>query len=177
MGSVVMKNSDDIDKSIHNMAQYIISNTIDAELIRIIGIRTRGIHIANRLAVIINDLISVKPPIGIVDITLYRDDFRVKTEWPEVRTTKIPFSIEDTNVILVDDVLFTGRTSRAALEAIGDYGRPKSIKLAVLVDRGHRELPIQADYVGMTIETQRAQRVNVLLKEIDGKDEVVVTEE
>lgn len=177
MGLVMMMNSDDVDRSIHNMAQDIISNTIDAELIRIIGVRTRGIHIANRLAAIIDDLISVKPPIGIVDITLYRDDLRVKTEWPEVRTTKIPFSIEDTNVILVDDVLFTGRTSRAALDAIGDYGRPKSIKLAVLVDRGHRELPIQADYVGMTIETQRAQRVNVLLNEIDGKDEVVVIEE
>ena len=111
---------------------------------------------------------------GTLDITLYRDDLRRKTEWPKVEKTEIPFSVEDKEVVLVDDVIYTGRTTRAALEEIMDFGRPSSIQLAAMVDRGHRELPIQADYVGIKVNTLSTEEVRVHLKETDGKDEVIV---
>jgi len=166
--------SETIARAISRIAHEILERNKGAKELRIVGIRTRGIHIARRIADKIEELEGIKPPIGTLDITLYRDDFRRRSDMPKVQKTEIPFSVEDKNVILVDDVLYTGRTTRAAIDAIMDYGRPASIQLVVLVDRGHRELPIQADYVGIKVLTLRNENVNVHLKETDGVDEVVV---
>lgn len=159
------------------MVNEILERNNGADDIVIIGVRTRGVHIAERIAGGIEKLEGIRPPLGTLDITLYRDDLRQKTEWPKVEKTEIPFSVEDKNVILVDDVIYTGRTTRAAIEAIMDFGRPSSIQLAALIDRGHRELPIQADYTGSKINTLDSEKVKVLLKETDGKDEVLVVQE
>jgi len=177
MSKKVIMDSQTIARTISRIANEILERNKGAKGLRIIGIRTRGIHLAGRIADKIEELEGIKPPLGTLDITLYRDDFRRKSEWPKVQKTHIPFSVEDKNVILVDDVLFTGRTTRAAIEAIMDYGRPALIQLAVLVDRrDYRELPIQADYAGIKIMTLRTEKVDVLLKETDGRDEVVVVE-
>jgi pyrimidine operon attenuation protein/uracil phosphoribosyltransferase len=177
MSGKVIMDSEAIARTIARIASEILERNRGAGDLGIIGIRTRGVYLARRIADKIEELEGIKPPIGILDITLYRDDFRRRSDWPKVQKTEIPFQVEDRNIILVDDVLYTGRTTRAAIEAIMDYGRPSSIQLAVLVDRGgYRELPIQPDYAGIRIMTLKTQKVNVLLKEIDGKDEVVVTE-
>ena len=138
----------------------------------LIGIHTRGVFLAKRLQSRISDIEKVDVPTGDMDITLYRDDWTRIGLHPVVQPTDIPFSINEKQVILVDDVLFTGRTVRAAMDALMDFGRPSRIEMAVLVDRGHRELPIQADYVGKTIETRFFETVDVLLKEHDGQDRV-----
>ena len=143
----------------------------------IIGIRTRGVYIAERIASEIERLEGIKPPMGILDISFYRDDLMRKSEWPNVKKTEIPFPVEDKKVILVDDVLYTGRTTRAAIDEIMDYGRPSSIQLVVLVDRGLRELPIQPDYAGSKLVTLSSEEVKVHLKEADGRDEVVIVTE
>jgi pyrimidine operon attenuation protein / uracil phosphoribosyltransferase len=169
--------SETIARTLSRIAHEILERNNGAKELRIIGIRTRGIHIARRITDKIDELEGIKPPLGTLDITLYRDDFRRRSDWPRVQKTEIPFSVEDKNVILVDDVLYTGRTTRAAIEAIMDYGRPASIQLVVLVDRGHRELPIQADYIGIRVMTLRTEKVDVLLKETDGRDEVIVVGE
>ncbi|MER3446868.1 MAG: bifunctional pyr operon transcriptional regulator/uracil phosphoribosyltransferase PyrR [Candidatus Dadabacteria bacterium] len=174
MSNKVIMDSETIARAISRIAHEILERNKGAKELRIVGIRTRGIHIARRIADKIEELEGIKPPIGTLDITLYRDDFRRRSDMPKVQKTEIPFSVEDKNVILVDDVLYTGRTTRAAIDAIMDYGRPASIQLVVLVDRGHRELPIQADYVGIKVLTLRNENVNVHLKETDGVDEVVV---
>ena len=138
--------------------------------------RGRGVPIAQRIAAELHDLTGVQVPTGALDITLYRDDLMGASVGvsPLVRKTEIPFSIDGRTIILVDDVLFTGRTTRAALDALTDFGRPKSIQLVVLVDRGHRELPIKADYVGKNVPTSRQESVQVTLRELDGADEVVL---
>ncbi|MCI0454494.1 MAG: bifunctional pyr operon transcriptional regulator/uracil phosphoribosyltransferase PyrR [Candidatus Dadabacteria bacterium] len=175
MNNKVIMDSETITRALSRIAHEILERNKGAKELRIIGIRTRGIHIARRLADKIQELEGIKPPLGTLDITLYRDDFRRKTDWPSVQKTEIAFSVEEKNVILVDDVLYTGRTTRAAIDAIMDYGRPDFIQLAVLVDRGgHRELPIQADYVGTRVMTVRTQKVEVLIKELDGRDEVII---
>jgi pyrimidine operon attenuation protein/uracil phosphoribosyltransferase len=175
MKSKVIMDSETITRALSRIAHEILERNKGAKELRIIGIRRRGIHLARRLVDKIQELAGIKPPLGTLDITLYRDDFRRRTDWPSVQKTEIPFSVEDKNVILVDDVLYTGRTTRAAIEAIMDYGRPASIQLAVLVDMGgHRELPIQADYMGIKVMTIRTQKVDVLLKELDGRDEAIV---
>ncbi len=175
MKSKVIMDSETITRALSRIAHEILERNKGAKELRIIGIRRRGIHLARRLVDKIQELEGIKPPLGTLDITLYRDDFRRRSDWPSVQKTEIPFSVEDKNVILVDDVLYTGRTTRAAIEAIMDYGRPASIQLAVLVDRGgHRELPIQADYVGIKVTTIRTQKVDVLIKELDGRDEAIV---
>ena len=163
-----------INRTILRIVNEILERNNGAGDIVIIGVRTRGVHIAERIANAIEKLEGVRPPLGTLDISLYRDDLRQKTEWPKVKRTEIPFSVEDKKVILIDDVLYTGRTTRAAIEAIMDFGRPSAIQLAALVDRGHRELPIQPDYIGNKIETLKTQEVRVLLKETDGKDEVLL---
>ena len=142
----------------------------------IVGIRTRGVPIAKRLAKTIHDVSGQDVPTGALDITLYRDDLMGASVGvaPLVRKTEIPFSIDGRTIVLVDDVLYTGRTTRAALDALTDFGRPKSIQLVVLVDRGHRELPIKADYVGKNVPTSRQESVQVKLRELDGVDEVVL---
>ena len=140
----------------------------------LIGIRTGGVFLAERLRQKIHQKRGVDLPTGIMDITLYRDDWTRLSQTPEVKKTEIHFSIEDKNILLVDDVLFTGRTIRAALDALLDMGRPRRIELAVLIDRGHRELPICADYVGKTLEVSQQDSVNVELKELAGIDQVVI---
>lgn len=166
--------SETIARAVSRIAHEILERNKGARELRIVGIRTRGIHIARRIADKIKELEGITPPLGTLDITLYRDDLRRRSDVPKVQKTEIPFSVEDKNVILVDDVLYTGRTTRAAIDAIMDYGRPVSIQHVVLVDRGHRELPIQADYIGIKVTTLRNENVDVHLKETDGVDEVVV---
>ncbi len=174
MSTKVIMDSETMSRTISRIAHEILERNKGAKELRIIGIRTRGIHIAQRIADKIEELEGIKPPLGTLDITLYRDDFRRRSDMPKVQKTEIPFSVEDKNVVLVDDVLYTGRTTRAAIDAIMDYGRPASIQLVVLVDRGHRELPIQADYVGIKVMTLKNENVEVHLKETDGVDEVIV---
>jgi len=140
----------------------------------LIGIQTRGVYLAKRLQAKIKEIEGVEIPTGDMDITLYRDDWTRISHHPVVQATDILFSVDEKQIILVDDVLFTGRTTRAAMDAVIDFGRPDRIELAVLVDRGHRELPIQADYVGKIVETRRRETINVLLTEHDGKDKVVL---
>ncbi len=181
-----------IDKALKRMAHEIIENTTlrqaqggisslskDAKTtddMMLIGIKNRGAHIAEKLADHIRAISGKRPPVGALDITLYRDDLTQASEQPVVHATEITFDIENKRIVLVDDVLFTGRTIRCALDALIDFGRPKLIQLAVLVDRGHRELPIRADYVGKNIPTAVNEVVEVRLSESDGKDEVVVCE-
>jgi pyrimidine operon attenuation protein/uracil phosphoribosyltransferase len=139
-----------------------------------VGIRTRGVPLARRLAARIGGQAGAEVPVGTLDINLYRDDLRTIADHPVLRKTEIPFAVDDCNVILVDDVLFTGRTIRAALDGIVDLGRPACIRLVVLIDRGHRELPIRADIVGRTVVTSPEQQVRVELQEVDGRDEVTL---
>lgn len=144
--------------------------------LRLVGVRTRGVPLADRLAAELARLTGVEVPVGAVDITLYRDDLGRTQTWPVLRGTEIPFDIEGADVVLVDDVLFTGRTVRAALNAICDLGRPASVRLAVLVDRGHRELPIRADVVGLELATAHDDRVQVRLRPADPADEIIAVE-
>jgi pyrimidine operon attenuation protein/uracil phosphoribosyltransferase len=142
----------------------------------LVGVRTRGVPLARRLARVLREAAGVEPPVGALDITLYRDDLTTVGPQPVLRGTDIPTSIDGRTVVLVDDVLFTGRTVRAALDELIDFGRPSRIELAVLVDRGHRELPIHADYAGRTLTTTRDEVVQVRLREEDGDDRVVLLE-
>ncbi len=158
------------------LAAEIIERNKGMENCALVGIRTRGVYIAEKLKDLFKEKYGVDIPKGILDITLYRDDLSISTHYPELKSTEIDFSVDDKNIILVDDVLYTGRTVRAALDAIMDLGRPKTIQLCVLVDRGHRELPIQADYVGKRIQTSKKERIHVKVKEYDGKDEIYISE-
>ena len=144
------------------------------ENLAIIGIHTRGVYLAKRIQDRLQHIEGIPIPTGEIDITLYRDDWTRISQYPVVQATHIPFSVEGKQIILVDDVLYTGRTTRAALNALVDFGRPDRVELAVLVDRGHRELPIQANYVGKQVETRRSETVNVLLFECDTEDRVVL---
>ncbi len=161
---------------INRLATEILEKNRDVENLALIGIRTRGVYLARRLRDAIKRIEGIELPLGILDITLYRDDIPRKGITPEVKGTEIPFPVDGKDIVLVDDVLFTGRTVRAAMDSIMDLGRPRTIQLAVLVDRGHRELPIQANYVGKVLPTSRRERVRVRFKEHDGVDEVVITE-
>ena len=165
-----------IDRALTRIAHEILEKTQGTEGLALVGIRTRGVSLAQRIAEKIRGIEAVTPPVGALDITLYRDDLGLLDEQPLVKATEIPFSIKGKTVVLVDDVLFTGRTIRAALDALIDLGRPRMIQLAVLVDRGHRELPIRPDYVGKNLPTSRREAVAVLLKEHDGEDRVVIQE-
>jgi pyrimidine operon attenuation protein/uracil phosphoribosyltransferase len=142
----------------------------------LIGIRRRGVPLAERLQRFINEIEAVEVPLGILDITLYRDDLTTLSNQPSINRTEIPFAIGGKKIVLVDDVLFTGRTVRAAMDALMDLGRPQNIQLAVVVDRGHRELPIHADYVGKNVPTSRKEEIAVQLQEIDGVDQVLIRE-
>jgi len=167
---------DSIAKTLERLAHEIIEKNKPIEEIAIVGIKNRGAYLGERLADKIEKLSGKKPPVGALDITLYRDDLTQVAEQPVVHATEIDFGIDGKNVILVDDVLYTGRTIRCALDALIDFGRPSRIQLAVLVDRGHRELPIRADYVGKNVPTSAKEVVEVRLDESDGKDEVVLCE-
>jgi pyrimidine operon attenuation protein/uracil phosphoribosyltransferase len=165
-------------RTIVRLAHEIVERNRGLDDLAFVGVRTRGVPIARRLAAAVSDIAGVEIPVGSLDITLYRDDLMRQPVAPQplVRRTEIPFSIDDRRILLVDDVLYTGRTVRAALDALIDFGRPKSIQLIVLVDRGHRELPIRADYVGKNLPTSPRESVQVRLVETDGRDEVVVEE-
>jgi pyrimidine operon attenuation protein / uracil phosphoribosyltransferase len=167
---------DAIEKALKRMAYEIIENVKSMDDTVLIGIKNRGAYIAERIADKVKDIVGKRPSVGLLDITLYRDDLTQVSEQPVVHATEIGFDIEGKKVVLVDDVLFTGRTIRCALDALIDLGRPKQIQLAVLVDRGHRELPIRADYVGKNVPTAIKEVVEVRLAESDGKDEVVICE-
>lgn len=158
------------DRMISRLAHEILERNLGVENLVIIGLRTRGEFVAHRLAEKIASIEGKTPPLGVLDVTLYRDDLRQHLRQPEIRVTDIMFDISDRDVILVDDVLFTGRTVRSALGALMDLGRARSIQLVVLVDRGHRELPIRADFVGKNITTSLGEEVRVRLKEVDGRD-------
>ena len=168
--------ADGIRRAITRISHEIVEKNKGTENLVLIGIRTRGVPLAERIQARILEFEKVKLPLGILDITLYRDDLSMIDVQPVVHETKVPFSIEGKTVILVDDVLFTGRTARAALDALIDLGRPQRIQLAVLIDRGHRELPIRADYVGKNVPTSRREIVSVCLSEIDNSEEVLLLE-
>ena len=168
--------ADRMGRTLTRIAHEILERNRGVEELALVGIRTRGVPIAKRLAKAIHEINGHEIPTGALDITLYRDDL-MRTAvgaQPVIRKTEIPFSIDDRRILLVDDVLYTGRTIRAALDALIDFGRPKSIQLAVLVDRGHRELPIKADYVGKNLPTALSESVQVHLLEVDGRDEVEI---
>ena len=165
-----------LSRALARIAHQIVERRRDAEGLVLVGVRTRGVPLARRLARLVAEAGAPPPPVGALDITLYRDDLTTVAPQPVLRGTEIPGSIDGRTVVLVDDVLYTGRTVRAALDEIIDFGRPARIKLAVLVDRGHRELPICPDYVGQTITTTRDESVQVLLQEDDGADRVVLLE-
>jgi pyrimidine operon attenuation protein/uracil phosphoribosyltransferase len=168
--------ADRMARTLTRIAHEIHERHRGVEGLALVGIRARGVPIAARLAAHLKELTGTDVPTGALDITLYRDDLMRHAIGPQpvIRRTEIPFSIDDRLILLVDDVLYTGRTIRAALDALIDFGRPRVIQLVVLVDRGHRELPIRADYVGRNIPTSRQQSVQVRLTEIDGRDEVEV---
>jgi pyrimidine operon attenuation protein/uracil phosphoribosyltransferase len=165
----------DIDRSLDRISLEIVERNHGVADLSIVGIHTGGVFLAKRIKDRIEEREKVTLPSGNLDITLYRDDWSLISQNPIVKKSDIGFLLEDRRVVLVDDVLFTGRTIRAALDAIMDYGRPLSIQLAVLVDRGGRELPIQPDYVGMAVAAEAGERVDVLLEEKDGRDEVVLS--
>lgn len=167
-------NSKDLKIKLSRIVHQIIEYNNDIENLAVVGIKTRGEYLGKRVVNELKAATNKNIPFGTLDITLYRDDLRQNPVIPELKETDIPFKVEDTTIILVDDVLFTGRTIRAAIDAIMDYGRPSKIKLAVLIDRGLRELPIQADYVGLNIETSLSEKIKVFLKETDKKDKVVL---
>jgi pyrimidine operon attenuation protein/uracil phosphoribosyltransferase len=172
--SLTILDADDIERIIKRITHEILEVHKGADNLSLIGIQTRGVFLAKRIHSLIKKIEGLEIPTGIIDITLYRDDWTRISHHPVVQATDIFFSIDEKQIILVDDVLFTGRTIRAAMDAIMDYGRPDRIELAVLVDRGHRELPIQANYIGKHVATRRLETVNVLLSEHDGVDQVVL---
>ena len=177
--SAVVMDADRISRTLTRIAHEIVERNKGVDELALVGIRTRGVHIARRLARALREITERDVPTGALDITLYRDDLMRTAVGPQpvVRRTEIQFSIDDQKILLVDDVLYTGRTTRAALDALIDFGRPKAIQLIVLVDRGHRELPIKADYVGKNLPTSPEQSVQVRLQESDGLDEVVLQQE
>jgi pyrimidine operon attenuation protein/uracil phosphoribosyltransferase len=165
-----------LERTITRLAHEIIERNRGTENLAIVGIRTRGAFLAERIQKKISDIEKVEIPFGVLDATLYRDDFRRALKQPKVSVTDIPFDIDGMNLVLVDDVLYTGRTARAALDALMDFGRPQRIQLVVLVDRGHRELPIKADFVGKNIPTSVGEEVRVKMKEIDNIDAVFLVD-
>lgn len=167
-----------INRALSRLASEIVEENQGVSGLYLVGIQRRGVPLAERLAAKIADLEGVRPPLGVLDITLYRDDLSTVGANPVVNRTQLDDDIEDRKIILVDDVLYTGRTVRAALDQLMDYGRPRKIQLAVLIDRGkeHRELPIQADYVGRTVPTKKSEIIKVLLKEFDDEEGVGIYE-
>jgi pyrimidine operon attenuation protein/uracil phosphoribosyltransferase len=171
-----LMDADRLSRTLSRMAHEILERHPDIRGTVLVGVRTRGVPLARRLAAALREAAGVEPPVGALDITLYRDDLTTVGPQPVLKGTDIPTSIDGRTVVVVDDVLFTGRTVRAALDELIDFGRPARIELAVLVDRGHRELPIHADYAGRTLTTTRDEVVQVRLREEDGDDRVLLLE-
>ncbi|MDR3293292.1 MAG: bifunctional pyr operon transcriptional regulator/uracil phosphoribosyltransferase PyrR [Clostridiales bacterium] len=161
-----------VNRALMRIAHEIIEQNGELSALALVGVRTRGVPLSKRIAENIKSVTGEEVATGILDITLYRDDLGIIREHPVINSTEIPFSVMDKTLVIVDDVLYTGRTVRAAINAVLEYGRPKRIKLAVLIDRGHRELPIRADYFGKNIPTSKSEKVVVALTEIDGRDGV-----
>ncbi len=172
----VLMDAQGMSRALTRIAHEVIEKNKGSKDLTLVGIRTRGVPLAKRLAAEIEKIEGAKLPVGVLDITLYRDDLSTLDYQPIVHETQIPFDINDKKVVLVDDVLYTGRTARAALGALIDIGRPQVIQLAVLIDRGHRELPIRADFVGKNVPTSRREIVAVQLGETDGQEQVVLQE-
>ena len=172
----VVMDADRISRALTRIAHEIVERNHGIDGVAIVGVRSRGVPLARRIAGVLTEVGGQEVPTGALDITLYRDDLMRSAIGPQpiVRKTEIPFSIDNRTIVLVDDVLYTGRTTRAALDALIDFGRPRAIQLVVLVDRGHRELPIKADYVGKNVPTSRKESVQVRLQELDGLDQVSV---
>ncbi len=169
-----------VSRALERMAAELIERVGDEKLLYLVGVQTRGVPLAHRLAGMIAAATGHEPPVGALDIALYRDDvgpWRAAHQQPVLRATELPVSVDDKVVCLVDDVLYTGRTVRAALDTLMDYGRPRAIRLAVLVDRGHRELPIAADFVGRTVPTAHSEDVQVRVRECDGEEGVWLAKE
>ena len=164
------------ERTLTRLAHEIVERNKGAETVALVGIKTRGAHLADRLVGKIAKIEPKELPVGYLDITLYRDDLREILSQPVLKGTEIRFDVTGRNIILVDDVLFTGRTVRAALDVLVDHGRPATIQLAVMVDRGHRELPIKADYVGKNVPTSLQEEVRVLVKEVDGEDAILLVQ-
>ncbi|MDD5194591.1 MAG: bifunctional pyr operon transcriptional regulator/uracil phosphoribosyltransferase PyrR [Candidatus Omnitrophica bacterium] len=172
----VILSAEEIKRIIYRLTHQILENNSSVGEIALIGIQTRGAYLAKRVQAIVKEIEGVELPLGVLDITLYRDDLTAVDSNPTVKETQLDFDINGKIVVLIDDVLFTGRTIRAALDEIMDFGRPQKVELLVLIDRGHRELPIRADFVGKNIPTSTQETVKVCLEEVDGKDEVVIGE-
>ena len=170
----VVLDGDDMRRTLVRIAHEIVERHDGPETIAVVGIQRRGAILADRLHSLLADLLDADVPLGYVDISFYRDDLAKRSETPQVHATRVDFPIDGATVVIVDDVLYTGRTVRAAIDALFDYGRPAKVQLAVLADRGHRELPIRPDYVGKNLPTARNERVNVRVTELDGEDEVVI---
>lgn len=173
MSSVVL-NSHDISRAVNRIAHEILERNNGCENLALVGIRTRGVHLARRLVKKIGEIENVSPELGILDITLYRDDLGKGKQNPVLKKTEIPFPLDGKKIVLCDDVLFTGRTIRAAIDALMDFGRPSCVQLAVMIDRGHRELPIRPDFVGKNIPTSKHMTVKVKFQEEDDEDTVMV---
>ncbi len=179
MSEKIVLGHDDLRRTLRRIAHEIAEKNPSSEALAVVGIHTRGATLARRLHAILGELTEAELPIGDLDISFYRDDVGAQSRnlaQPVVHASHIDFDISERTVVLVDDVLFTGRTVRAGIDALFDYGRPQRVQLAVLCDRGHRELPIRPDYVGKNLPTAREERVNVRLEEIDGVDEVTISE-
>jgi pyrimidine operon attenuation protein/uracil phosphoribosyltransferase len=172
----VVLDRDDVRRTLVRIAHEMVEKNAGAERLALVGIHTRGALLASRLRTLVGELTAVEVPLGVIDISFYRDDvgLREPGAQPVVHSSQLDFDPSDRTIVLVDDVLFTGRTARAAIEALFDYGRPERVQFAVLADRGHRELPIRPDYVGKNLPTARDERVNVHLEETDGVDEIVI---
>ena len=167
---------DGLSRIITRMAHEILEKNKGSQNLVLMGMKTRGEFLANRIFERIKEIEKLDLPLGVLDVTLYRDDFRTRLKQPEVSVSNITFDINEKDVIIIDDVLYTGRTVRSALNALMDFGRPRSIQLCVLVDRGHRELPIRADYIGKNIPTSNQEEIKVKMKEIDGEDAIYLME-
>jgi pyrimidine operon attenuation protein / uracil phosphoribosyltransferase len=165
---------EDLNRTYLRFAHQFLEPYDDPSEPAIVGMQTRGVYMGRRIIQIIEQKLNSKPDFGVLDVTFYRDDFRSKLKMPEVKITEIPFDLYNRDVILVDDVLYTGRTVRSAMDALMAYGRPRSIRFCCMIDRGHRELPIGADYVGLTVPTHADEEVMVKVKELDGEDAVYV---
>jgi pyrimidine operon attenuation protein/uracil phosphoribosyltransferase len=170
----VVLESDDVRRTLVRIAHEIVERNAHPERLALVGIHRRGAFLGRRLQSLVSDLLQATVPVGDVDIAFYRDDLTTRPEAPVVHSSHLDFPLEGLTVVLVDDVLYTGRTARAAIDVLFDYGRPSRVQLAVLVDRGHRELPIRPDYVGKNLPTAHAERVNVRLSELDGLDQVAI---
>jgi pyrimidine operon attenuation protein/uracil phosphoribosyltransferase len=174
MTEKVVLDRDDMRRTLVRIAHEIVEKNAEPELLAVVGIHRRGAVLAGRIVQLLGDLLELEVPLGELDISFYRDDVALRGDQPIVHASSVDFSLEGRTVVIVDDVLYTGRTVRAAIEALFDYGRPARVQLAVLADRGHRELPIRPDYVGKNLPTSRSERVNVAVQELDGDDGVTI---